>query len=302
MSLLLSGDFEAGFAAYEWRGRTAKHAPPTHESPRWNGGDPHGMHLLMLAEQGFGDAIQFARYALLLQARGATVTLQCHPKLTGLFETLDDTLTVLATGEAPSKIDAHAPLMSLPHLLSTSIDTAPADIPYLRAPRGARRPPPADGQRRVGLCWTGNPDHPDNPHRSLPFAAFAPLLRHTGIYWRSLQFGPGAAESAGRLPDDRAWTACLEGFGNTAAALKSCDLVITIDTSIAHLAGALGRPVWLLMKYSPDWRWMVGRDDSPWYPTVRLFRQAAPGDWTGVVNSLDAALTAWMESNATPPV
>lgn len=120
-------------------------------------------------------------------------------------------------------------------------------------------------------------------------------MHRTDIDWRSLQFGPGADDAAGRLPDDPDWTACLEGFGNTAAALESSDLGITIDTSTAHLAGALGRPVWLLLKFAPDWRWMVGRDDSPWYPTARLFRQAAPGDWPGVVNRLDAALTAWME-------
>ncbi|MDD9902371.1 MAG: tetratricopeptide repeat protein [Rhodospirillaceae bacterium] len=295
MTLLLSGDLEAGFAAYEWRAETRDHAPPAHDSPRWDGSDPAGKRLLLLAEQGFGDAIQFARYAPLLQARGATVFLQCHPKLTALFEALAGTPTVLSAGDTPPQVDAHAPLMSVPHLLGTTIDTIPGEPPYLRPPDGARRPPAVEGRRRIGLCWTGNPDHPDNAHRSLPFAAFAPLLRRTDIDWRSLQFGPGAADAAGHLPDDPAWTPCLEGFGITAAALESCDLVITIDTSTAHLAGALGRPVWLLLKYAPDWRWMVGRDDSPWYPTARLFRQAAPGDWAGVVNCLDAALTAWME-------
>ena len=130
--------------------------------------------------------------------------------------------------------------MSVPHLLGTRVDTAPGEAPYLRPPDGARQPPAVEGRRRIGLCWTGNPD---NAHRSLPFAAFAPLLRRTDIDWCSLQFGPGAADAAGHLPDDPDWTACLEGFGNTAAALESCDQVITIDTSTTHLAGAVGRPV-----------------------------------------------------------
>jgi len=295
MSLLLSGDLAAGFAEYEWRAKTADHAPPTHGSPRWDGKDPKGLRLLLLAEQGFGDAIQFTRYAPLLRARGAEVVIQCHPKLLGLFETLDGTPAVIASGDVAPQVDAHLPLMSLPHLLGTTAETIPADIPYLRAPADAPPPPHKDGRRRIGLCWTGNPDHPDNRHRSLPFDALAPLLSRTAADWRSLQFGPAAAEVLPHLPEDRDWTACLEGFGNTAAALESCDLVITIDTSAAHLAGALGRPVWLLLKYAPDWRWMIGRDDSPWYPTARLFRQAAPGDWAGVVAAVETALANWME-------
>ena len=296
MTLLLSGDLTTGFAEYEWRTQTADHAPPTHSSPCWEGDSSAGLQLLLLAEQGFGDAIQFARYVPLLQARGADVFLQCHPKLTALFETLDGSATVLPTGEPPPPVDAHLPLMSLPHLLGITADSIPADCPYLRPPSDARAPPPGDGRPRVGLCWTGNPNHPDNPHRSLAFEGLTSVLARGDIDWRSLQFGPAAAEATGHLPEDPAWTACLEGFGNTAAALQSCDLVITVDTSTAHLAGALGRPVWLLLKYAPDWRWMIGRTDSPWYPTARLFRQAAPGDWTDVVARVDTALAIWMES------
>ncbi len=292
MTLLLSGDLTTGFAEYEWRRKTDDHAPPTHNSPLWEGGDPNGRRLLLLAEQGFGDAIQFARYAPLLHAREADIVIQSHAKLAGLFETLDGGPALFATGAPLPPVDAHVPLMSLPHLLGTTVDTVPAGIPYLRAPADARRPPPSDGRRRIGLCWSGNPEHPDNPHRSVPFDAFAPLLARHDADWRVLQFGPAAAEAAGHLPDDPAWTACLEGFGNTAAALESCELVITIDTATAHLAGALGRPVWLLLKYAPDWRWMVGREDSLWYPTVRLFRQAAPGDWTDVMARLETALAA----------
>ena len=295
MSLLLSGDLTSGFAAYEWRAKTKDHAPPAHGSPRWQGGNASGLRLLLIAEQGFGDAIQFARYAPLMQRRGADISIQCHPKLTGLLETLDGAPKVFATGAPLPPVDAHAPLMSLPHLLGTTLESVPAGIPYLDVASGSEHPPATGGRRRIGLCWTGNPNHPDNPHRSVPFEAFAPFLGNQGIDWRGLQFGPAAEDAAGRLADDPAWTASLDGFGNTAAALQSCDLVITIDTSTAHLAGALGRPVWLLLKYAPDWRWMIGRDDSPWYPTVRLFRQTAPGDWNDVLTRLEAALKTWME-------
>jgi hypothetical protein len=175
--------------------------------------------------------------------------------------------------------------MSLPFLCETTMNTIPVGVPYLSSPPGAVHPPPPSGRRRIGLCWTGNPDHPDNPHRSCPLDAFAPLFERDDVEWISLQYGHGAAAGADadRVTD---WTAFLEGFANTAAAMDSLDLVITIDTSTAHLAGALGRPTWLLLKYTPDWRWMLDRDDSPWYPTVRLFRQTRPGRWDDVIARL----------------
>ena len=285
MTMLLSGDLERGFAEYEWRRHTTNHAPPGHDSPPWDGGDPTGKHLLLLAEQGFGDMIQFARYATILAARGARVTLACPPKLIGLFDSLgEDIALVTNTGDARG-VDCHAPLMSLPFLCGTTVETIPAGIPYLSAPPDAIRPPPPDGRRRIGLCWTGNLDHPDNPHRSCPLDAFTPLFGRNDIEWISLQYGHGAAAGAyGDKVTD--WTEFLEGFANTAAALAALDRVITIDTSTAHLAGALGRPTWVLLKYTPDWRWMLDRDDSPWYPTVRLFRQTRPGCWDDVIARL----------------
>ncbi len=291
MTLLLSGDYAAGFAEYEWRAGTADHAPPSHASPRWDGEISTGMRLLLVAEQGFGDAIQFVRYAPLLARKGAAIVVQCHPKLAALFETLDGAPTVVAAGSPAPPVDAHVPLMSLPHLLATMPDSVPADIPYLRAPPDAGTPPPGDGRRRIGLCWSGNPKHPDNAQRSCPFAALDPLLAHDDIDWISLQFD--AETRDGRFGSD--WSGHLDGFANTAAAVGALDLVITVDTATAHLAGALGRPVWLMLKYAPDWRWMTGRDDTPWYPTMRLFRQETPGDWTNIVARLDAALIAWME-------
>lgn len=295
MTLLVSGDLEAGFAEYEWRVRTARHAPPGHPSRHWEGGDLTGRHILLLAEQGFGDAIQFARYAPILQRRGARVTLQCAEKLASLFASLDGAPAIISFGAAAPAVDCHAPLMSLPRLLGARLDTVPADIPYLRAPRGAAAAPAGDGRPRIGLCWAGSPAHPDDARRSCPPALLAPLVARRDIAWIDLQYGPGAGDfpdAENRLED---WSEMLDGFGDTAAALSALDLVIAVDTATAHLAAALGRPTWLMLKYAPDWRWMLDRDDSPWYPTMRLFRQAEPGDWAGVVARLRAAVDRWME-------
>lgn len=294
MTLLLSGNFAAGFAEYEWRRRTADHAPPVHDSPLWDGTDPAGRKILLLAEQGFGDAIQFIRYAPVLQNLGAEITIGCHAKLTGLFRTLPGNPCVVSSGDDLPPVDCHAPLMSLPHLLGTALQSVPASVPYLLVPDGAVSPPPGEGRRRVGLCWTGNPKHPDNAKRSLAVAALSPIIARDDIEWVSLQFGPGSEQVASAGLTD--WSPYLNGFADTASALASLDLVITVDTSTAHLAGALGCPVWLMLKCSPDWRWMLARDDSPWYPGMRLFRQDAPGAWPGVVDRIGGALDAWMEA------
>ena len=295
MTLLLSSDFDTGFAEYEWRLQTTSHAPPGHKSPRWKGGDLAGGHILLLAEQGFGDAIQFVRYAPILQCGGARVTVQCAAKLAPLFETLDGAPAVIPFGGNTPPVDCHAPLMSLPYLLGTKLDNVPAEIPYFRAPGDAMPPPAGDGRMRVGLCWAGSPAHPDDARRSCPAAELAPLLARRDIAWISLQYGSQAsafADAGHRLED---WSDRLDGFASTAAAMGALDLVIMVDTATAHLAAALGRPTWLMLKYSPDWRWMLDRTDSPWYSTMTLFRQATPGDWAGVVARLQTALEGWMD-------
>jgi tetratricopeptide (TPR) repeat protein len=300
MTLLLSGDLKRGFEEYEWRRQTRNHAPPGHGSPLWDGGDPRDKHMLLLAEQGFGDMIQFARYAPVLAARGAQVTLACPPKLVELFGSLGGDISLVTNTGAARDVDCHAPLMSLPLLCGTAAAAVPAEIPYLAAPSGAPTgaaatpPPPSTDRCRVGLCWTGNPDHPDNPFRSCTLDAFAPLLGNTDIEWVSLQYGHGAAQSGPYSSQLSDWSEYLEGFANTAAALDALDLVITIDTSTAHLAGALGRPTWLLLKYTPDWRWMLDRDDSPWYSTMQLFRQTRAGCWDDVIARLEHRLKDWI--------
>lgn len=293
MTLLLAGNLADGFVAYEWRKRRKNFIVPRHDSPEWEGEDLTGKHILILAEQGFGDTIQFARYATLLADTAAKVTLACPQRLTALLSTLSGKIDVVHNTAMAEGVDCHTPLMSLPYHLGTTIDTIPNETPYIKVPNGIP-PPPEGDRRRIGVCWTGNPDHPDNRHRSCPLAAIAPLFAHSGIEFVSLQFGHGTDDAtpfADRLTD---WSAQLDGFDKTAAAVNSLDLVITIDTSTAHVAGALGRPTWLLLKFAPDWRWMVDRDDSPWYPSLRLFRQSAPGDWDGVLARVGKAFQEWV--------
>ena len=293
MSLLLSGDLSRGFAEYEWRKGTRTHAPSPHDSRLWDGGDLTGKNILLIAEQGFGDMIQFARYAPLLVARGAHVTLTCPPKLADLFQTLGDSIKIVTKISGAKNIDCHAPLMSLPFLCGTDLDSVPAADSYLTPPPGAKQPPAADERKRIGLCWTGNPDHPDNPHRSCSLDELAPLFKIDGVEWINLQFDAGSMtnDDARHLTD---WRSYLNGFADTAAAICALDLVITIDTSTAHLTGALGRPGWVLLKYAPDWRWMLDRDDSPWYPSLRLFRQSRAGVWGDVIDRLTQRLKDWM--------
>ncbi|MBI3974419.1 MAG: tetratricopeptide repeat protein [Chloroflexi bacterium] len=319
--LLLVGDYGQGWAEYEWRWQCSslpiERRPFT--QPRWNGEPLAGRTILIHAEQGLGDTIQFARYVPLVAARGGRVVLECQPALVRLFQTVSGATQVIAKGDPLPPFDLHAPLMSLPHILGTTLAGIPADLPYLhpdatllpfwsariRAHTNALRPDdpqrsptrplavPSSRPLAAGLVWSGNPDNPNNRNRSLPLAVLAPLARVPGVTFFSLQKGPAAAEAA-TPPDGMALVdldPLLTDFVETAAAVRQLDLVITVDTSVAHLAGALGRPVWLLLACAADWRWLLDRDDSPWYPTVRLFRQSQPGDWNGLVARVAAELT-----------
>lgn len=280
-ALLLSGDFARGWPAYEWRrrSRAPDSAPP-----------PQGQHVLLRAEQGLGDTIQFARYAPLVQANGARVTLSVQPPLRRVMASLSPSIDVVAAREGD--VDIGYPLMSLPLAFGTTLDTIPAPPRYLAGEEALvetwhkRLPPPA--KRRIGLVWSGNPNHRNDRNRSLPLETLVPLF-DIDAHWVSLQKDVPArdAETLAGLPLLRVE---LGDFADTAALIDALDLVISVDTSVAHLAGALGKPVWILLPFSPDWRWLVGRDDSPWYPSARLFRQTTPGDWTGVVERVGEAL------------
>jgi tetratricopeptide (TPR) repeat protein len=305
LTLLLQGRLPEGWAQYEWRWRCPPlvHLPRRFSKPLWDGSDLAGRTLLLHAEQGFGDTLQFVRFLAQAPAWGGPVVLECQPPLHRLLRMSFPAVPLVARGEPLPPFDVQAPLLRVPHLLGTTLDTLPAATPYLRVDAGlaaawaARLAGPPG--RRVGLVWSGNPDHREDHRRTLPPDYLAPLLAAGAgaappVRFFSLQKG----ERAARLADLQAHAPVadlgpdLADFADTAAALLSLDLVITVDTAVAHLAGALGRPVWTLLAYAADWRWLRGRDDSPWYPTMRLFRQDGPGDWSPVIARVAAALQA----------
>ena len=292
MTLLLSGDTEAGFEEYEWRLKLPKIAPRALTSPVWQGEDLVGSTIILVAEQGLGDAIQFARFAPVFASNGARVSICCPDSLKALFSTLNGIERVVGVDEPIPDHDFHLPLMSTPYRLHISQATIPSDTPYLKVPDGVTPPPSRGTNRRIGLCWSGNPEHPSDRQRSCGLAVLRSLFDKSDNEWVSLQFGPGADAVAEQgLTDVIAdWSQYLRGFGDTAAAVDALDLIISIDSSTAHLAGALGCPVWLMLKHAPDWRWGTAGDTTPWYPTMRLFRQPRPGDWQGVVNRVEQAL------------
>lgn len=291
---LLAGDLAAGWGDFEWRKRHPGFRAdfPTDGADAWDGGDLAGRRILVRAEQGFGDTIQFARFLPLLAGMGAQVFIACPPTL----RTLLSQLPVEMVGDAaPPPVDCVADLLSLPFLLGPRAAEIPAPAGYLRAA-------PADGVRaraggivRVGLVWCGNPSHRNDARRSLPSRAVAAVVAAgeaaPRLRFESLQCGARAAE-AGMLYGIRDRSAQLDDFAATAAVIEQLDLVVTVDTAVAHLAGAMGKPVWVMLPFAPDWRWMLGRDTSPWYASMRLFRQTTPGDWTGVTARVAAALIA----------
>lgn len=300
MSLLTIGDYRRGFAEYEWRGRrTGMEGKPRFRAPPWLGDPPlAGKTILLHAEQGLGDTVQFARYAPLLARAGATVMLEVQPELKELLSGLDGVAAVLARGDKLPNFDQHCPLASLPLALKTDIATIPSEFPYLRPsePRMARWrsrleaiPPP-----RVALAWSGRATHANDRNRSLALAQLEPLVAMPELRFISVQreLCPGDAE---RLAGDPRITHIgdeLANFADTAAVLSLADLTLSVDTSVAHLAGALGRPAFVLVPFQPDWRWMLDREHSPWYPAVRLFRQQRPGDWSGAIERVRSALIA----------
>ncbi len=303
MMLLLRGDYTAGWAEYEWRRRAAAGGPMRpFTQPPWGGEPLAGRSLLLHGEQGLGDVLQFARYATVLAERGARVVLEADAALTRLLTGVPGVAAVIAIGAERPACDWHLPLMSAPHALGTTLATIPAAIPYLRAESGdaarwsallAGRPGP-----KVGLAWAGNPNLGDcrggaaNRRRSIAPERLAPLLRLRNITFVSLQKGEAAAQIAALPPDLRPVDLMgrVDDFADTAALVAGLDLVIAVDTAVAHLAGALGKPLWLLSRFDGDWRWLRDRDDSPWYPTARIFRQRRADDWDEVVGRVEAAL------------
>jgi tetratricopeptide (TPR) repeat protein len=295
---LLRGDFAAGLDKYEARWRIGEIAPRNFSQPRWIGDPLSGRRILLHAEQGLGDSIQLLRYVPMVAERSGTVILEVQNSLIPLAATLPGVDLLIAQGQPLPAFELHCPLLSLPRAFATRLDSIPATIPYLQA-RSDRVVAWSERLRekaglKIGFAWAGNPRHRTDHFRSMPVAALAPLFSVSGTRWYSLQVGQRSAD-LGPKPDHPAVidvANALTDFGETAAAIENLDLVISVDTAVAHLAGALGKAVWLMLPFKPDWRWLLGRDDSPWYPSMRLFRQSRPGQWDDVVIAIRSALEA----------
>ena len=295
LALLLAGDLEAGWREYEWRLRRPCSGVIEPPGERWRGEPLAGRRLLVYAEQGYGDTFQYCRFLRLAKERGGEVVFRCQPGLGAVLQGLEGVDELIDWAEQPDRTipyHFHLPLMSLPAVLELDGDALPGEIPYLHADPlrvNAWRERLGKEGFKVGLVWAGRPTHQNDRNRSAPLEVFEPLGALPEVRLFSLQKG----EAAGRLQQvewarDRVVDlgTSLECFSETAALLEVLDLVVTVDTAVAHLAGALGRPCWLLLPFAPDWRWQLQREDSPWYPTLRLFRQARPGDWEGVVREV----------------
>lgn len=298
-ALLKRGDFREGWRDFEWRWKTEHFAHFRREwtKPRWSGQRLAGETVLVHAEQGFGDSLQFARYLPMLADTGARVLVECPAPLAALLETVEGVDGVSFHGTPPPEHDYQIPMMSLPGVFETDFDNMPAMVPYLTVPESRRRHwrqrlGAETDTYRVGLVWKGSANHQRNRWRSPGLDEFQPLLALPDPNWFSLQKDDEAADLAafdggGRLVP---LAGDFSDFADTAAAIECLDLVITPDTAVAHLAGALGRPVWVVLPHASEWRWFENRADSPWYPTMRLFHQPDHGDWRGAIAAMAAAL------------
>lgn len=300
VQLLASGDFAEGWRELEWRFADGGRTPgrPGFDAPVWDGSPLAGQTVMVWIEQGLGDHIQFARYARAIQNRGGRVWLQTPEPLLRLYSTLDGVDRIISQDDAEDfgGFDFQIPIVSLPRIFGTTLDSVPAPVPYLSVPAAevaACRAslPPAEERLRIGIVWASRPGGPAGERRDCGVEEFAALGRLAGVALYSLQFGERAGDLA---VHPEVGVTDLSGvigdFATTAGFVQAMDLVITVDTAMAHLAGALGQRVWTLLSEPADWRWLTGRDDSPWYPTMTLFRQRRPGDWSGVFAAVEEAL------------
>jgi hypothetical protein len=300
MALLFHGDFENGWRSYEWRWKNARRLgiaePRNFTQPLWLGEEPiAGKRLLLYSEAGLGDTLQFCRYAALCAARGATVLLEVQARLVSLLAKLEGVSKVIATGDALPAFDYQCPLMSLPLAFKTTLDTIPATPKYLHSDKAkVARWRTLLGERsrpRIGLAWSGNPNNTIDLRRSIRLADWVVHLPSEFQYF-CLQNQVREADKA--TLDSSPFILSFDDdsldFVNTAALCECMDIVISVDTSLAHLSGALGQRTWVLLPFNPDWRWLLDRNDSPWYPTVKLYRQKAAGDWNEVFARVAADL------------
>lgn len=305
LMLLLQGDYSKGWPLYESR-RFAQRIgkkrtiDPKFPQPVWDGSDLAGKRILLCAEQGLGDTIHFVRYGPMVAARGGEVMLRCQPELRLLLEGRCGIGQIVTTGDPIPEFDVYSLLLSLPGIFQTTTQTIPAPIPYLYADtvlagQWRRQLSKVSGRLKVGLVWAGGAYNTNDLNRSLRLEAMSALAHAADVQFISLQKGEASSQAkappAGMKLLD--WTDQITDFADTAALVENLDLVITVDTAVAHLAGAMGKPAWVLLPFSPDWRWMLNRSDSPWYPTIRLFRQPRAGDWATVMRDVATALRAF---------
>jgi Flp pilus assembly protein TadD len=299
LSRLLTGDLDRGWQEHEWRWRTQQlgHGRRNFVQPLWDGADDiAGKTILLHAEQGFGDTIQFCRYVPRVAERGARVILEVQKPLYELMGIFSGVADIVSRGDPLADFDMHCPLLSLPRAFQARLETIPSATPFLRAPApavaawNARLPPRT--RPRIGLAWCGRPTHNNDRNRSIELGTFWSLIDGVEAVWVSLQrdVRAGDATLLRERDDVLHFGEELQTFADTAALISNLDLVISVDTSVAHLAGALAKPVWVLLPFIPDWRWLLDRDDSPWYPTARLFRQDGSRRWDGALRLVREAL------------
>lgn len=301
-TLLLKGEFAEGWDEYEWRYRTdgAALPLPSNDRPQWDGTPLPGKTLLLIADQGFGDSIQFCRYVPWVRERCADVIVAADRTLHPLIRQVGPGVKTVDRWEECPSFTAYCPLSGLPRLHRTRLHTIAGPAAYLRADaeRTGSWRARLDGliqprTRRVGIVWAGRPTHNNDANRSIKLTELGPIAEMDGITLVSLQKGSGQREIAayfGRAPLLNA-AAMVADFADTMAVIEALDLVVAVDTAVAHLAGAMGKPVWIMLPYAPDWRWLLDRNDSPWYPTARLFRQARAGDWSTLVRLVAESLS-----------
>lgn len=298
LALLLHGQYQEGWQEHEWRWRINDFSSPKRNfsQPQWQGEDLHGKKLLIHAEQGLGDTIQFSRFLPMVKASGAEIILEIRDSLRRLMAGIPEISQIVNYGDPLPEFDVHCPLMSLPHVFETTLDKIP---PAIQFPSLAdhRTGTSFASPLQVGLVWAGNPNHGLDRRRSVSIQALLPLKNISNVSYFCAFKGPAAQEVLAMAPQWQITDLCsdAEDLFDTAKKISQMDLIISVDTAVAHLAATMGRPVWLLVSQTPDWRWLCDREDSPWYPSIRIFRQRSLGNWDEVVAQIEKELTALAE-------
>jgi hypothetical protein len=299
LRLLAMGRYQEGWEEQEWRWKCKDFTSPQRHfsKPQWDGEPLEDRTILLHAEQGFGDTLQFIRYLPLMARRAGRVIVECQAELERLLRPSCGSCEIVPKGQPLPDFDVHCPLLSLPRIFGATMDASPVAVPYLvadpaRVEAWRKKLSLSSGTLNVALAWAGNPGFKGDRTRSTTLDRLAALAKVRGVNFYSIQKGEPARQlehpPAGMRVVDLGPE--LHDFCDTAAVMAVMDLVLTTDTSVAHLAGALGRPVWVMLQFAPDWRWLIGREDCPWYPSMRLFRQRSRGDWPGVVDQIAGEL------------